>query len=124
MAMYGATVGKLGILGCAAATNQAICAIFPDRKALWEDFLFYFLLFKRQALIKRSFGGAQPNISQKVIRNIELPLPFLPKQRRIVAYLDQVQAQVIALKKAQEATETELQRLEQAILDKAFRGEL
>lgn len=124
MAMYGATVGKLGILGCEAATNQAICAIVPDEKVLRKDFLFYFLLFKREALITRSFGGAQPNISQTVIRNLELPLPPLSEQRRIVAYLDQVQQQVTALKHVQAETEAELQRLGQAILDRAFKGEL
>ncbi len=53
-----------------------------------------------------------------------LPLPPLEEQRRIMAYLDAVHARVKALKQAQSATEAELQRLEQAILDKAFRGEL
>jgi len=55
-------------------------------------------------------------------RQVDSPSPL--EQRRIIAYLDQVQAQVTALKQAQKKTETELHRLEQTILDKAFRGEL
>jgi type I restriction enzyme S subunit len=48
----------------------------------------------------------------------------MDEQRCIVAYLDSVQAQAAALKRAQEDTDAELHRLEQAILDRAFRGEL
>ncbi len=65
-----------------------------------------------------------PNIKKQPYLEMPVPLPPLPEQRRIVAYLDQVQTQVTALQKAQESTEAELHRLEQAILDKAFRGEL
>ncbi|WP_161939445.1 restriction endonuclease subunit S [Thermosulfurimonas dismutans] len=124
IAMYGATVGKLGILGCTAATNQAICALFPDKSILDKMFLFYFFLFKRKELVAQSFGGAQPNISQTVIRKIEIPLPTLEEQRRIVAYLEAVQEKIRAFKEVQTKTEAELKRLEQSILDKAFRGKL
>ena len=55
---------------------------------------------------------------------MKVPALSLPEQRRIVAYLEQIQAQVTALKQAQETTEAELHRLEQAILDKAFKGKL
>ncbi len=74
MAMYGATVGRLGILAMQAATNQAVCAIFP-KPALDRDFLFYYLLHIRPSLVESSFGGAQPNISQDVIRRLAIPLP-------------------------------------------------
>jgi type I restriction enzyme S subunit len=55
---------------------------------------------------------------------VPVPLPSIDDQRRIVDYLDSVQAQAAALKRAQEDTDAELRRLEQAILDRAFRGEL
>ena len=66
----------------------------------------------------------QAGINTETLKHIPIPLPPLPEQRHLVAYLDQVQARVTALKKAQESTDAELHRLEQAILDKAFRGEL
>ncbi len=87
MAMYGATVGKLGILGFPAATNQAVCAIVPQDE-LDRDYLFHFLLAKREELIASSRGGAQPNISQTIIRDLEVPLPPLDEQRRIVDLLN------------------------------------
>jgi len=64
------------------------------------------------------------NLSVGKIRTIPVPPLPISEQRRIVAHLDSVQAQVTALKQAQEATDAELHCLEQAILDRAFRGEL
>ena len=68
--------------------------------------------------------GAQPSISQEVVYNTLIAFPLLEEQRRIVAYLQEVQEKIKALKDAQAQTEAELKRLEQAILEKAFRGEL
>lgn len=75
------------------------------------------------------YGGEEsrtaiPNLSSRRLQQFIAPLPPLEEQRRIVAYLDQVHQQVTALKQAQAETEVELKRLEQAILDRAFRGEL
>jgi type I restriction enzyme S subunit len=58
------------------------------------------------------------------MRSILIPLPPLAEQHRIVAHLQAVQEKIKALKETQAATEAELKRLEQAILEKAFRGEL
>ncbi|WP_174820474.1 restriction endonuclease subunit S [Ruegeria atlantica] len=87
MAMYGATVGKLGILDIDAATNQAVCGIFPTEK-LDKMFLFHLLKARRKELIGESVGGAQPNINQKIIREQQFFLPPLDEQRRIVDILN------------------------------------
>jgi type I restriction enzyme S subunit len=87
IAMYGATVGRLGILGREAATNQAVCGIQPNNE-IDRDFLFHCLLHKRKELVGKSVGGAQPNISQAIIRDTLVPLPPLDEQRRIVGLLD------------------------------------
>ncbi len=83
MAMYGATIGKLGILTFPATTNQACCACkpLPGVEALY---LFYFLMSQRAAFIKRGEGGAQPNISKEKIVSTLIPIPPLAEQRRIV----------------------------------------
>ncbi|ACY49754.1 restriction endonuclease subunit S [Rhodothermus marinus] len=67
---------------------------------------------------------AIPNLSGRRLKNFNAPLPPLSEQRRIVAHLEAVQEKIRALKAAQEETDEELKRLEQAILDRAFRGEL
>jgi type I restriction enzyme, S subunit len=87
IALYGATVGKLGILTRDAATNQAVCAVFPS-SVLEQKYLFWFLRFKRRALIESAIGGAQPNISQGILRNLEVPLPTLDAQRVAVAEIE------------------------------------
>jgi type I restriction enzyme S subunit len=124
IALYGATTGKTGILGVDAATNQAICAIFPNKTIIGRDYLHWFLRFKRDDYLFKSFGGAQPNISQKLLKETKIPIPPLHEQHRIVAYLDLLQAKVDELKGLQAETEKELEELVPSILDKAFKGEL
>jgi type I restriction enzyme S subunit len=121
IAMYGATVGRTGILGIDAATNQAICAIFPN-ESLDRGYVWWFLRCMRPVYLNASFGGAQPNISQKVLRKTKIPVPPLAEQRRIVAYLDKVQAKVDALNDLQIKTTAELDALLPAVLDKAFKA--
>lgn len=88
VAMYGATAGQVGILRFEAATNQAICGILPNDKFV-PEFLFYFLLAKKDELVAQATGNAQPNISQIKIKNTEVPVPPLAEQQRIVGLLDE-----------------------------------
>ncbi|WP_370602826.1 restriction endonuclease subunit S [Escherichia coli] len=88
IAMYGATVGRLAILGINAATNQAICNIRPDTTIADMKYLYYFLKSKFSYFVENAVGGAQPNISQGLIKSLEVPLPSLSEQKRIADILD------------------------------------
>jgi len=83
IAMYGATIGKIGILTFPATTNQACCAceVF---NGIDKEFLFLFLLSHREEFVKMGGGGAQPNISKEKIINTYIPLPPFAEQKRIV----------------------------------------
>lgn len=83
IAMYGATIGKVGILTFPATTNQACCACV-DYSGLNKLYLFYFLLSHKKVFISQGSGGAQPNISKEIIVNTHIPLPPLSEQKRIV----------------------------------------
>jgi len=105
VAMYGATAGQVGILRFEAATNQAVCGILPNDKFV-PEFLYYFLLAKKDDLVAQATGNAQPNISQIKIKNTEVPVLPLPEQQRIVALLDEAFA---GLATAKANTEQNLQ---------------
>ena len=83
IAMYGATIGKVGILTFPATTNQACCACLPIE--IYNEYLFYFLMSQKVSFVKRGEGGAQPNISKEKIIATLMPLPPLAEQYRIVA---------------------------------------
>ena len=123
LAMYGATIGKVGILGVEAATNQACaCGICSE----WVDhrFLFYYLQSQKSSFIRSGKGGAQPNISQTIIKQHEFPLPSLPEQQEIVRILGRLLAREQRARQAAEETLTAIDRMKQSILARAFRGEL
>jgi len=123
IALYGATVGKLGILGIDAATNQAVCAIFPP-DGLDTRYLYRFFESKRRELIEQGKGGAQPNISQGIIRDTKIPVAPPNEQRRIVAEIEkqftQLEVGVAALRRAQ----ANLKRYRAAVLKAACEGRL
>ena len=87
IAMYGATVGDVGILRIPATTNQAVCSILPNPDYC-PDFLYYYFKSQKQFFIKQSVGGAQPNISQQIIKNTVIPVIDIAEQKRIVSELD------------------------------------
>lgn len=92
LAMYGATVGRLAILGIEATTNQAVCHIVPDPSRADTRYVYHALAAQVPAIVAMGVGGAQPNISQGLIKDLQISLPSLPEQRRIAAILDQADA--------------------------------
>lgn len=83
IAMYGATIGRLGRIGFEhATTNQAVAAIFPSAELL-PDFLWNVLRAKRRELVRSGQGGAQPNISQGILRELPVPVPTRAEQQEL-----------------------------------------
>ncbi len=82
IAMYGATIGKVAIVGKEMTTNQACCACTPIGIFNW--YLFYFLMGSQLDFIKKGEGGAQPNISREKLIAHLMPVPPIEEQHRIV----------------------------------------
>lgn len=88
IAMYGATIGKLGIITEDTTTNQACCVMTPT-KDLYNKFLFYCLYAGKDYMIYLSFGSGQPNINQNILRHFVIPHVPIEEQKAIANYLDQ-----------------------------------
>jgi type I restriction enzyme S subunit len=148
LALYGATAGKTGIVDFDTASNQAVAAIFPNEE-IERDYLFWFFRQKRFEYIQLSFGAAQPNISQTVVKATKIPIPETKTQKQVVAFLNNCetnrelvwnesvepikaklksffavhQKRKILLKEI-EQQQTYLQQLRQTILQEAVQGKL
>lgn len=122
IAMYGATIGKTSILGIDATTNQACAVGTPIKDITSSIFLYYFLLNEKNTFIKKGKGGAQPNISQAVIKEHPLSLPPYAEQKIIAEKLDTLLAQVYSTKACLERIPQILKRFRQAVLAAVVNG--
>ena len=127
MAMYGATIGKLGILEIPVTTNQACCACIPYA-GMNNKYLFYYLMSMRQSYIGMAEGGAQPNISKEKIVNSLIPLPPAEEQRRIVAKIEEILPYVdryaAAYEKLEQFNAKFPEDMKKSILQYAIQGKL
>jgi type I restriction enzyme S subunit len=123
IALYGATIGKLAFLGIDAATNQAVCGIYKNEN-IDSNFLFNFLFYKKPSLVKQGIGGAQPNISQGILKNLELPIPPLPEQVAIVAKIEELLSELENGKQQLLTAQQQLKVYRQSLLKWAFEGKL
>ena len=123
IALYGATIGRIGLLTVEATTNQACCALVEPRNMITK-FGFYCLYASRDWVVNLGYGGGQPNISQEIIRKLKLPLPPLPEQRTIAAYLDRETARIDRLVTEIEASIDLLQRQRTALISAAVTGKI
>lgn len=105
VAMYGATAGKVGLLKVRATTNQAVCSILPNEYYV-PEYLYYAVSQKSSWMIQQAAGGAQPNISQGVIRRMEIPNPPLSLQREFAVFAESVDKSKAALRETIATMET------------------
>jgi type I restriction enzyme S subunit len=123
VAMYGATVGRVGMLGIPATTNQACCAIYGGSE-LSLRFLFWWLVLHRRHLLDLAYGAGQPNISQETIRSLRVPIPDVDTQETMAASLDTESARAGKMKSALAHQIDLLREYRQALITSAVTGEL
>lgn len=121
IAMYGATIGKVGILGIESATNQACCVIPVTKKQIAKYFFYEFLACK-PALLIAAIGGGQPNISQDTIKKLKIVIPPINEQTAIASYLDHKCATIdTSISNAQHQIEL-LQEYKQSLITEVVTG--
>jgi len=118
IAMYGATIGRLGILGKEATTNQA-CCVMPPSKILHNKYLFYWLYATRQEIINLSSGGGQPNVNQEKIASLKVSAPCVNEQKQIATFLDRETQKIDRLIEKQQQLIKLLQEKRQAVISHA-----
>jgi type I restriction enzyme S subunit len=105
VAMYGASIGRVGIAGIPLATNQAIATAQVYTQAVDPKYVLYYLLSQHSVLAAAGKGAAQPNIGQGILKGWPIPIAPLPEQERIVAAIEEqfsrLDAAVMALRSAQ-----------------------
>jgi len=123
IALYGATIGKLAFLGVDAATNQAICGIYKNEN-IDSHFLYNYLFYKKQKLVNQGIGGAQPNISQTILKNLDIPLPPKPTQQAIVFKIEELFSELDKGIENLHTAQQQLKTYRQSVLKWAFEGKL
>lgn len=118
IAMYGATIGRLGILGVDATTNQA-CCVMTKSKIINNQYLYYWLQAYRNEIIRLSSGGGQPNISQEKVSSLKVSAPALNDQALIIAFLDHEIAKIDKLIVKQKQLIELLKEKRQAVISHA-----
>lgn len=118
IAMYGATIGRLGIFGVEACTNQACCVLANPRNGSYQ-FHYYCFQAAKASIIRRAIGGGQPNINQDTIRALRFPNPSRDEQRQIAAYLNRETAKIDKLIAKQQKLIKLLREKRQAVISQA-----
>lgn len=96
-----ATLGEVGILDFDACTNQAIAGLtIKEPSLISENYLYYYLKSKKNYINSIGRGAAQNNINLSILRNFDIPLPEIKKQKEIINILDNI-ASIITLRNLQ-----------------------
>lgn len=123
IAMYGATIGKVGYLEIETSTNQA-CCVLPPQESMDNRFMFYMMQSSKTTLISKSVGGGQPNISQAIIQEHRIPVPSVDEQHAIASYLDIKTSKIDATIASLESQRDDLNALKQSVISEAVTGKI
>jgi type I restriction enzyme, S subunit len=124
IAMYGATIGRLGIAAYPVATNQAVAFCIPNKDTVDAQFLFWYLRSIRETLMTLGQGGAQPNINQDILKRQMIALPSLCEQIRVVGVLNQLIGRTAVVRQEITGISRLIAKYRQAVLTAAFDGSL
>ncbi|MBX9809453.1 restriction endonuclease subunit S, partial [Candidatus Gracilibacteria bacterium] len=123
------TIGKVCIVRSEFGrfTMQRSLAVLKiNQEKVLPFFIYYYLNsdFVQKELNNGANGAAQKGIYLNQLKEITIPLPPLPRQQEIVAYLDRVFTETPSLRSEYEAQIRDLEIMKQSLLEEAFAGRL
>ena len=118
IAMYG-SIGKLGITGMECCTNQAI-AFAKEMHGVTTQYMYYYMMLMKSKLISMGKGGTQKNISQTVLNSIDVIVPPIYEQDRIVYYIEEQLSKLDSAVETLKKTKQQLEVYRQSVLKEAF----
>lgn len=124
LAMYGASIGRTGVLGVEGSTNQAICAMRPRPTEITAEYLLLVLQATKATFVTAGYGGAQPNISQRYLKGFQIPVPPLEDQERIVRRVAAMTSAIATLEETVRRSKAQAGRLRRSALSHAVSGAL
>ena len=126
IAMSGATTGKMGVYqyDCPALLNQRVGNIKVNTSLLLQKYRDYFMQSQGDLILKLSYGGAQPNVSAKIISDLFIPIPSLNEQEKVVAEIEKWFGFIDEIENGKIELESHIKKTKSKILDLAISGKL
>jgi len=124
LCVRGATTGRLNWADKEYCIGRGLAALTLKSEVCVPEYVYYFVETQTQEMLGLAAGSTFPNLPGAKLKVLEIPVPPILEQRRVVAYLDSIQEKIRPLRDLQSQTSTELEALLPSILDKAFKGEL
>jgi type I restriction enzyme S subunit len=123
LCVRGATTGRVNWADKEYCIGRGLAALTPKSEVCVPEYVHDFVETQTQEMLGLAAGSTFPNLPGAKLKVLEIPVPPILEQRRVVAYLDSIQEKIKPLKHLQSQTAAELEALLPSILDKAFKGE-
>lgn len=123
IAMYGATIGKIGLLDIETTTNQACCVLaLPE--SINIKYAFFWFISAKPFIISMGYGGGQPNISQDLIKSLKLTVPPIEEQNKITTYLEEISKKILDAISLKEQEIEKLKEYKATLINSAVTGKI
>jgi type I restriction enzyme S subunit len=123
IAMYGATIGKLGLLEINTTTNQA-CCVLANPKSMEIHYAYFLFLGAKQNIISMGYGGGQPNISQDLIKSLRITVPPQNEQREIIDFIEKSTPKIAIAISQKEKEIEKLKEYNATLINSAVTGKI
>jgi type I restriction enzyme, S subunit len=124
LCVRGATTGRMNWADKEYCIGRGLAALTPNPKICLPEYVYYFVETKTLEMLELAAGSTFPNLPGAKLKTLEVPIPSIPDQRRIVDYLYGLQERIDSLQRFRAEASSELNAFLPSILDRAFKGEL